>query len=97
MASSDDKTTSDAKRASTRSFPGYLADRALGRADFSKAPSRNESPAMPVGPIGSNNPANAAALEEARADGGQIGPGPAPKKPNPPFTPFGTKPGAKPL
>lgn len=40
MASSDDKITSDAKRAGTRGFGGYLADRALGRADFSdkKAP-----------------------------------------------------------
>jgi len=30
------------------------------------------------------------------ADGGQIGHGPAPKKPNPPFKPFGTMPDATP-
>ena len=38
MASQDDKSEADAKRMGSRSFPGYLADRATGRADFKKAP-----------------------------------------------------------
>ena len=38
MASQDDKSEADAKRMGARSFPGYLADRATGRADFKKAP-----------------------------------------------------------
>lgn len=38
MASPKDKLTADATRASTRGFGGYVADRALGRSDFSDEP-----------------------------------------------------------
>lgn len=47
MASSD-KLDSDLKRASTRSFPGYVADRVLSRADFSKDKATSETPAAPT-------------------------------------------------
>lgn len=49
MAASDEKLDRDTKRAATRSFPGYLADRALGRADFTKAASTSAAvaPAAP--------------------------------------------------
>jgi len=49
MASTD-KIEADAKRASTRGPGGYLADRALSRADFSKAPGVATTPsALPRG------------------------------------------------
>lgn len=34
MATPKDRLSSDATRAATRSFPGYVADRVMGRADF---------------------------------------------------------------
>lgn len=64
MASSNDKLSSDAKRAGSRSFGGYLVDRALGRADFDNKPSASPASAAPR-VVGGSNPANAAALEAA--------------------------------
>lgn len=66
MASSNDKLTADAKRMGSRGFGGYLADRALGRADFSK--SATPTPAV-ARPMGGNNPANAPAIREMKNGG----------------------------
>lgn len=53
MASQDekstDKLTSDAQRMKTRNFGGYLADRALGRADFAKSKQVAPAVAAPMG------------------------------------------------
>lgn len=49
MASSDDKLSADAKRMGSRGFGGYLADRALGRADFSKSAAPTPAVAAPMG------------------------------------------------
>lgn len=78
MASSNDKLTADAKRASSRGFGGYLADRALGRADFSK--SATATPAV-ARPMGGNNPANSEAIK-AMKNGGlvKVGKGSTPYK-----------------
>lgn len=62
MASSDEKLDSDAKRAKSRSFVGYLKDRATGSADFDKSgPAKKASASV----MGGANPANRAALEAA--------------------------------
>ena len=65
MASSDDKLTADAKRAKDRSFAGYLTDRALGRADFSKAAPAQGAQASQPPVMGGSNPANAEAIKAA--------------------------------
>jgi hypothetical protein len=57
MASTDDKITADAQRASGRGPAGYLADRVMGRADFRKAPGVASAPAakpIPVDPQGAD-------------------------------------------
>ena len=55
MASQKEKFEQDAERAGKRSFPGYLADRALGRADFAKAEPVTTVRAEPVAPLGSES------------------------------------------
>jgi hypothetical protein len=79
MASSDDKITSDAKRASTRGFGGYLADRALGRADFED----KKAPATKAGAqtLGGGNKDNKDALEAAGMKRGGLVKRPAAKAP----------------
>lgn len=59
----------DAKRASTRSFLGYLSDRITGSADFEKAPSQSEASAAT---IGSKNPANDEARKAAGMKNGGV-------------------------
>lgn len=63
MASSKEKFEQDAQRAKSRSFAGYLKDRATGSADFDKSDSA--VPTASAGVMGSKNSANAAAMKEA--------------------------------
>jgi hypothetical protein len=66
-----DKVDSDAKRAKSRNFGGYLVDRVLGRADFDTSKPKDASAKV----IGGGNSANDAALEAAgmkKANGGII-------------------------
>lgn len=65
MASQKDKLTATAMRMKTRSFPGYIADRVLGRADFEGSPSPTDVKSMPRMGMGAANPDNDAAREAA--------------------------------
>ena len=69
MASSS-RTESDAKRMGSRSFAGYVVDRATGRADFSKAnTTQTESAASSLGVSKTRRPG---VPEEAYAKGGLV-------------------------
>ena len=70
MASQDDKPEADAKRMGSRSFPGYLADRATGRADFKKA----DKPGTPAtaSPLGVNKTRRQGVTDDAYAAGGMV-------------------------
>jgi len=63
-SSTKDKLESDAQRAKSRGFGGYLKDRLTGSADFAASKASADAKAAP-GVIGSKNPANKAALEAA--------------------------------
>lgn len=68
MASSNDKLESDAKRMGSRGPGGYLVDRVVGRADFSK----NGSVEASAGALGTSRSRRKGVTEEAYAKGGTV-------------------------
>lgn len=71
MASSDDKSDTDARRMGSRNFGGYLLDRATGRADFKKSASPGGSAS--ASPLGVNKTRRQGVTDEAYAAGGRVG------------------------